>query len=306
MSVNPAVAALARPSGGLAMLAVDQREALRVMIADSTGRAATAVPDSELTHFKLAAAEHLSPLASALLVDRQFGWDAVVQADVLPRSCALIAAADRFLAGTTELVTDSVIDDSVDPATVREQGAKALKLLVIWRPDGDPDRRTAMVDDFVARCRAAGLVSIIEPVSRAPRSGGDWEPDAGILAAARELGGLGADIYKSEVPTHGRGTDREIEAACGALTEAIDGAWVVLSSGVTAERFPAAVALACRQGASGFLAGRAVWASVVGAGDLIWALRTTAAERLKRLCEIVDENVTAAGPRISPTSDPSN
>lgn len=293
MPVNRAVAVLARPSGGLAMLALDQREALRAMIADATGRAPAAVADAELTHFKLAAAEHLSPLASALLVDRQFGWDAVVDAQVVSPSCALIAAADRFMSGATEHVADSVIDDSADPATLRRQGAKALKLLVVWRPDGEPVRRTAMVLDFVSRCRAAGLVSIIEPVSRAPRSGGAWDRDAGILAAARELGGLGADIYKSEVPTYGHGADRDIEAACAALTEAIDGAWVVLSSGVIAERFPETVALACRQGASGFLAGRAIWASVVGERDLSTALRTTAAERLSRLCEVVDENITA-------------
>lgn len=298
MSTNPAITVLGRPGGGLAMLALDQREALRVMIADASGRVAAAVPDSELTRFKLAAAEHLSPLASALLVDRQFGWDAVVNAGVVPPSCALIAAADRFVPGATEFVADSVIDESVDPATVRQQGAMALKLLVVWRPDGEPARRTAMVEDFVARCRAAGLVSIVEPVSRAPLSGGAWDADAGILAAARELGGLGADVYKSEVPTHGRGTDREIEAACAALTEAIDGPWVVLSSGVTAERFPETVALACRQGASGFLAGRAVWASVVGDPDLTGALRTTATERLKRLCDVVDQNITATGSSV--------
>lgn len=292
MSVNPAITVLARPSGGLAMLAVDQREALRAMIAESTGRALNTVPDLELTRFKLAAAEHLSPLASALLVDRQFGWDAVVNADVVAPSCALIAAADKFVPGATEFVADSVIDESVDPATVRQQGAKALKLLVVWRPDGEPASRKAMVEDFVTRCRAAGLISIIEPVSRAPHSGGAWDVDGGILAAARELGGLGADIYKSEVPTHGLGTDCEIEAACAALTDAIDGAWVVLSSGVAAERFPETVALACRQGASGFLAGRAIWASVVAERDLTGALRTTAADRLKRLCGVVDENIT--------------
>jgi len=289
VSLSSAVCALARPSGGLAMLAVDQREALRAMTAQATGRSTAQVPDQELTDFKVAVARHLSGLASALLVDAQFGWDAVVRSGVVAPSCALIAAADHFVPGVDEFVVDAVIDEDVDPARVREQGAQALKLLVLWRPDADPAPRIAMVTDFVNRCKTAGLVSIIEPVSRTPLGGGDWNADTGILAAARELGGLGADIYKSEVPTHGRSSDREVEAGCAALTEAVDGPWVVLSSGVDPERFPGAVALACRQGASGFLAGRAVWASVVGSPDLADALDTIAADRLRRLCDVVDD-----------------
>jgi sulfofructosephosphate aldolase len=299
MPLSPAIAALARPSGGLAMLAVDQREALRAMIAEATGQSPSAIADQRLTDFKVAVAEHLSPYASALLVEAQFGWDAVVNAAVVAPSCALIAAADKLIPGKTEFVGDSVIDETVDPAVVRAQGAKALKLLVVWRPDGDARQRITMVEDFVARCRAAGLASIIEPVSRAPLSGGEWDADAGILAAARELGRLGADIYKSEVPTHGRGSDRDVEAGCAAITEAVDGAWVVLSSGVDANRFPEAVALACKQGASGFLAGRAVWASVVGHADLPTALRTVAADRLRRLCDVVDNALAARGADVA-------
>ncbi len=295
MSLPSAVSALARPSGGLAMLAVDQREALRAMAAQATGRSTAHVPDQELTDFKVAVARHLSGLASALLVDAQFGWDAVVRSGVVAPSCALIAAADHFMPGVDELVADAVIDENVDPARVREQGAQALKLLVIWRPDADPAPRVAMVTDFVNRCRTAGLLSIIEPVSRAPLGGGEWDVDAGILAAARELGGLGADIYKSEVPTHGRGANQEVETGCAAVTEAVDGPWVVLSSGVDAERFPEAVALACRQGASGFLAGRAVWASVVGSPDLAGALDTVASDRLRRLCDVVDDAMASRG-----------
>jgi len=293
MLASPSVDCLARPSGGLAMLAVDQRESLRAMISDATGQPPASIPDSRLTDFKVAVAEYLSPLASALLVDVQFGWDAVVRAEVTAPSCALIAAADKFIPSATEFVADAVIDEAIDPTVVRAQGAKALKLLVIWRPDGIAARRTAMVADFVQRSHAAGLVSIIEPVSRGPLAGGERDSDAGILAAARELGRLAADVYKAEVPTHGLGSDRDVEAGCAAITEAVEGPWVVLSSGVDADRFPRTVALACRQGASGFLAGPAVWASVVGHPVLPTALRTTATDRLRRLSDVVDDAVSS-------------
>jgi sulfofructosephosphate aldolase len=41
-------------------------------------------------------------------------------------------------------------------------------------------------------------------------------------------------------------------------------------------------------GASGFLAGRAVWADIVGAADIPKALREVSIPRLEQLAEIVD------------------
>ena len=288
MTARPALKRLARPSGGFAMLAVDQREALRAMIAERTG---SPVPDADVTAFKVAAARALTPHASAVLVDPQFGWDAVLAAGAVDPSCALIAAADHFVPGETEFVRDATIDEALDLDALARQGAVALKLLVVWRPDGERERRVAMVEDFVARCERRGLVSIIEPVSRAPLAGGEFDADAGILAAAQELGGLGADVYKTEVPTHGTGSDSEIREGCRRIDDLVDGDWVVLSSGVAAGRFPDAVRLACEAGASGFLAGRAVWASVVGSPRLEEDLEQVAVPALQRLVQVVDDTV---------------
>lgn len=295
-----ATQALRRESGAFAMLAVDQREALRLMFAgdaapeaDGSVPAAVlgAVPDSILTDFKLEATRVLSPYASAVLLDRQFVWDAAIERGVIADTCAPIIAADRFVPGNGEVVTDQVIDESVDYAEARRQGAVAAKLLVIWREDEPASTRIAMVEDFIARCRAAGLISIIEPVCKAPRRGGEWDWNAGVLAAAQELGSLGADLYKAEVPLKGAGTDDELLDACGRLDAAISSPWVVLSSGVPADDFPRAVELACRAGASGFLAGRAVWRACVGAEDVTAALETDAVPRLQRLVDVVDRVV---------------
>jgi sulfofructosephosphate aldolase len=61
----------------------------------------------------------------------------------------------------------------------------------------------------------------------------------------------------------------------------------VLSSGVSIEDYPAAVEAACRGGASGFLAGRAVWRDALVA-DPEPVLRERAVPRLQRLADIVD------------------
>lgn len=276
---------LARPSGAFAMLAIDQRESMRAMFAE---RQQHPVTDLQLTRFKLAVLKALSPLASAVLIDRQFGWQAALDARVVSSGSALIAAADQFSSSPDEIVSTACIDESVDPGQLKNEGALALKLLVIWRPDESPDARQEMVYDFVRRCKRAGLLSIIEPVSKKARDGRSWDLNDGIYAAAEELGDMGADLYKAEVPLKGQGGERAVRDACARLTSSINGPWVVLSSGVDPDDFPKAVEWACREGASGFLAGRAVWRNVIGSSDVDQSLAQDAVGRLTRLCEIVD------------------
>lgn len=279
---------LTRPSGAFAMLAIDQRESMRAMFGEYQ---MTPVSDQQLTEFKLAALRALSPLASAVLIDRQFAWRQAIDQQAVAPSCGLIAAADEFIPSAHEIVSDVVIDEKIDPLAVKADGALALKLLVLWRPDESAEIRKEMVRDFIGRCRQAGLLSIIEPVSRKPRDARPWDTNEGIQAAAEELGHLGADLYKAEVPLHGRGGERAVREASARLNRTIQGPWVVLSSGVSPDDFPQAVEWACREGASGFLAGRAVWRNVIGSSDIPRALIDDAAVRLQRLCDVVDRVV---------------
>lgn len=284
------LSALQRPSGGYAMLAVDQREAMRNMFAEHTDQPVT---DQDLQDFKVAATRILTPFASAVLVDKQFAFDAVVDAAAVAPGCGLISSADHFESAHGELVGEVSIDVAVDPAVARAQGAVAMKLLVLWREDQPEGPRIEMVERFVDRARSAGLVSIVEPVARRRADGKPGDTEAGVLAAARELGSLGADLYKAEVPLKGQGEDDEIRRRSAQLTEAITGPWVVLSSGVPQDRFPDAVRLAMSEGADGFLAGRAVWSGCIGTPDVEQSLRTDAVARLQALGALVDEQMAA-------------
>lgn len=284
------LAELQRPSGGYAMLAVDQREALRTMMAEHS---AEPVSDQQVQDFKVAATEILSPHASAVLVDRQFAWDAVVEQGVVASSCALISSADHFESAHGETVGRVTIDRQQSPEKVAEQGAVAMKLLVLWRPDEPPGGRIEMVQEFVARCHGAGLLAIIEPMSRPRSDGQPSDPEAGVLAAAKELGSLGADLYKAEVPHKAKAPAADIRAAAAQITAAVASPWVVLSSGVAEADFPAAVRLCMAEGADGFLAGRAVWASSLAAPDRLEDLRTKAVGRLRALGDLVDTALEA-------------
>ena len=80
------LAKISRPSGALAMVAVDQREALRGMFANHQSEP---VSDSQLTQFKVDVARELTPYASALLVDQEFGIDAIVEQKAIALQFAL-------------------------------------------------------------------------------------------------------------------------------------------------------------------------------------------------------------------------
>jgi sulfofructosephosphate aldolase len=133
----------------------------------------------------------------------------------------------------------------------------------------------------VALAREHGLLSVLEGIVRAD------DREAAIVEAAAELSSVGPSLYKVEVPFRGRG---DVEAGCRAIDAVVDVPWVVLSNGVELEDFPAAVEAACKAGASGFLAGRAVWSDLVNAEDPAPLLRERAVPRLQRLSAIVDEH----------------
>ena len=211
---------ITRPSGGFAMLAVDQREAMRLMFA--AAGAPVPVTDQHLTDFKVNAAKILSPYASAILVDQQFCYRQIVEQQAVAKSCAMIVAADEFIPGNGIPVDSVVIDKNVDAQAVKRDGGKALKLLVLWRSDEDPQQRLEMVKAFNTLCHSNGLLSIIEPVVRPPRRGAAFTREQAIIDAARELGDSGADLYKVEMPLFGKGTQQELLAASQKLNAEIN------------------------------------------------------------------------------------
>lgn len=277
---------IARQSGGFAMLAIDQREALRLMFESKFQRP---IPDQELTDFKVQAAKILSPYASAVLVDNQFSYKQVVAEQAISSSSSMIVAKDRFIPGNGIPVDQVCIDDEVNAEEVKKNGGKALKLLVLWREDEDKEQRMEMVKNFNDICHKSGLISIIEPVVRPPRVGDKFDREAAIIAAAKELGDSGADLYKGEMPLCGKGDYSTLLNATKKLNEHINMPWVILSSGVLPTLFPRAVRIAMKAGASGFLAGRAVWSSIVGLPDTELMLKDISVPILQNLGNIVDE-----------------
>jgi tagatose 1,6-diphosphate aldolase len=91
----------------------------------------------------------------------------------------------------------------------------------------------------------------------------------GIIDSAVEANGLGVTMLKVEFPGYvGTADGRErAAAACAELDASIDVPWVILSAGVGYDDFKVQVEIACRAGASGYLAGRSLWRDAVSTHD---------------------------------------
>ena len=271
--------ALARDSGTFLMVAMDQRESLRTMLSQHHEDA----DDERMVRFKLAVARELGPFASGFLIDRHYAYGEIVRERLLPESCGLILAADALEQPPGGIVEDTALDTGVE--NVLDPSVVALKLLVIWRDDDRRAERAEMSRRFAELAHSQGLLAVLEPVVRGPDG---FDREAAIVAAGRDLGGTGCDLYKCEVPTHGAGEPDEITAWSQKIDAAVPCPWVVLSQGVDPARYPAAVEAACKGGASGMLAGRAVWTATLTADDPTELLREHSVPRLQELGRIVD------------------
>jgi sulfofructosephosphate aldolase len=275
--------ALARESGTFLMVAMDQRESLRTMLAEH-GLPST---DDRLAAFKVAVARELSPHASALLVDSEYGWfDRIVDEHLVAPECGLIMAVDALDQAPGQIVEDTSLDRGVDVAAAAARGVVALKLLVIWRDDEHRTERVEMSQAFAELAHAHGLLAVLEPVVRVP----EQMREEAIVEAAGELSVTGCDLYKCQVPLGGKGDPAEITRWAREIDAATVCPWVVLSQGVDPVDFPAAVEAACKGGASGMLAGRAVWTATLAAEDPGELLRSHSVPRLAELGAIVDRH----------------
>jgi sulfofructosephosphate aldolase len=252
---------IARENGTYAMVAMDQRESLRTMFREHGHDDS----DARMRMFKTAVARELAPHASGFLIEPQFVEDV---RPYVPRG--LILAVDLLDQERGGIVEDTRLDEV---ETVPDR-VEALKLLVIWRDDDRREERVEMCERFVALAERHGVLSVLEPVVR---------DDGQIAEAARELGATRPSLYKCQAPRRG-----DVVARCEEITDALPVPWVVLSQGVPREEFPQAVEDACKGGARGFLAGRALWTNTLAAEDPTELLRAQSVPRLQELIAIVD------------------
>lgn len=281
------------------MAAEDQRGSMRKMLNSADPKSVRA---TEMTEVKLDIARALSPYASAVLLDPEYGAAQAISTRALAGHCGLLVSLED---SDYEQVGDdrrAKILEGWGVEKIKRMGASAVKLLAYFRPDRGPG--TTYQRDLIARvaedCQKHDIPFVLETVGY-PVDGmkGDSPEYAAIkpeivIETARMLSGLGVDVYKAEFPADSKyeKDENKLLTLCKALDEACAVPWVVLSAGVDIEIFRDQVRLACQGGASGFLAGRAIWKDAVRlpAEERRTFLQTTGIENLRGLIEIAEQH----------------
>jgi len=290
----------AGPAGAFSVLAVDHRGPLRRALGKESPQGET---NEALTALKKDIVRQLSPATSAVLLDPETAAGQCVADGSMPGRTGLIVALDTGSTGDPlNRSTDLVENWSVEK-TVR-LGASAVKMLLYYHPEApEADERAMLVQRVAQDCARSDIPFFLEPLSCASDgSQGPLPPEQRrevVIETARRLVPLGVDILKAEFPV-----DVNIEPdqsvwrdACEELTDASDVPWVLLSAGVSYDIFLKQVRTACEAGASGVMAGRAVWKEAVTMDSLVrnTFLQSVGYERMRRLqslCEALGRPFT--------------
>lgn len=250
--------------------------------------------------FKRAIAKALSPAASAILVDPEFGLGEGIRAGALASRTGLIVSLEETGYGGTgrDRLSRLLVGWTVEKAM--RIGADAVKLLVYYHPKAaNAHAQRDLVMQVAENCQRLEMPLFLETLSFPPDEGStlnsNQKRDA-VIETARQLGSLGADVLKAEFPIDPvEQPDESVwESACRELTAASTIPWVLLSAGVSFQGFLRQTAVACAAGASGVMAGRAIWAEAtrLREGDRDKFLDTIALDRLGDVKQIVEEGAS--------------
>ena len=294
--------------GTFAVLAIDHRGPLRQALVRED---ASMDADQALVSLKRDVVRELSPDATAVLLDPETGLAPCIARSDLAGTTGLIVALDTGSTGDPMTLRTGLVEDWDVQRTVAV-GAAGAKLLVYYHPD---DRNATRTEDLVRTiglaCAEHDLPLYLEPLSYAPdQPGHALASDARrqvVIETARRLVPLGVDVLKAEFPLNvADEPDRNVwREACQELTAASAVPWVLLSAGVSYEVFLQQTRVACQAGASGIMAGRAVWSEAVTADRpaRVEFLRTTARERMARLAALSTALAVPFSARLDPPSE---
>jgi tagatose-1,6-bisphosphate aldolase len=280
------------PNGAIAVMALDQRQSLRHALRPD---APDAVPDEDMVNFKRQVIRTLAPLASAVLLDPEFGAAQCITSGALPGYTGLVIAAEATGYTGDPNARESRVLPGWSVTKAKRMGASAVKLLVHYHPDSPTAAQIeALVKQVAAECAAEELPIFLEPLSYsldpAAKKLSPEERHHVIVETARRLTLLGIDILKAEFPLDATAEPDEAAwfDACRELSQASQTPWVLLSAGVDFDAYLRQVTAACRAGASGVAAGRAVWkeATALTGEARTTFLNGTACQRMTRLTDL--------------------
>ncbi|WP_321433662.1 tagatose-bisphosphate aldolase [Trichococcus flocculiformis] len=302
-------------AGIIGALAIDQRGALKKMIAKYKDE----VNEKDIEDFKKIVSEELTPYATSILLDPEYGLPA---ANARAKNAGLLLAYEKTGYDTSE---PGRLPDSLNVWSVKrlkEAGADACKFLLYYDVDEDStinDRKKAYTERIGSECVAEGIPFFLELVSYDATI-----DDASSMEYAKvkphKVNDMmkefshpryNVDVLKVEVPVnmnYVEGFGEEVcytrEEALGYFkeqSEATELPFIFLSAGVSAAMFQETLRFAkeAKSTFNGVLCGRATWANGVEpfvtkgeAAAREW-LRTEGRKNMEELNEVLKETASS-------------
>lgn len=301
---------MADGGGRFKMLAVDQRPPIKKPIAAARGGAEA--PYDDVAGFKLMLIEELQADASAVLLDPHFA---------LPRGLSMLSPAKGMIVTLEDSIFRETeggrLSSEIDHWSVekiKRAGGDAVKVLAWYRPDAAAAVCRAQ-EDFARRIGAACVAYdipflfelLVYPLSGEAGQTTDYVEMAAkqadnVLESVRRFAAadFGVDVFKLESPVPasgiGDGEDRATQKLFDEMGSIASRPWVMLSAGAGMAEFEAVLKHAYRAGASGYLAGRAIWAEPFKAFPewkaIRAGLRGTSRPYMQRINRLTDASAT--------------
>ncbi|MDN4073025.1 tagatose-bisphosphate aldolase [Fictibacillus terranigra] len=318
---------LSDENGIIGALAIDQRGSLKKMIAAGSSNF---VGDEGIVRFKELVSEELTPYATSILLDPEYGLPA---AKVRHSDAGLLVAYEKtgYDAAAVGRLPDLLTEWSV--RRLKEAGADAIKFLLYYDVDEDEkinDYKHVYMERVGSECAAEDIPFFLEIVTYdakyddvASMEYAKAKPHK-VIEAMREFSKpqYKVDVLKVEVPvdmnfvggfTQGE-TAYSQEAAAAYFKEQSEATklpFIFLSAGVSAELFQQTLAFAKKSGSAfnGVLCGRATWKNGVAPfaenGEEVgraW-LKDTGKKNIQALNLVLKETATSWFNKVTGSAD---
>ncbi|HEN3172189.1 TPA: tagatose-bisphosphate aldolase [Streptococcus agalactiae] len=313
---------LSDENGIISALAFDQRGALKRLMAQYQEAEPTVAQMEEL---KVLVAEELTPYASSMLLDPEYGLPAT---KALDKNAGLLLAYEKtgYDTSSTKRLPDCL--DVWSAKRIKEQGADAVKFLLYYDVDSSEElnqQKQAYIERVGSECVAEDIPFFLEILAYdetiADASSAEYAKvkPRKVIEAMKVFSDsrFNIDVLKVEVPVNvkyvegfGDGevvhTKEEAAAFFKEQDEATKLPYIYLSAGVSAKLFQETLVFAHESGANfnGVLCGRATWAGSVkdyieqGEEAARQWLRTTGFKNIDELNKVLQKTATSWKERI--------
>jgi len=274
--------ALSNKAGIIAAAAMDQRGSLQKAIAGARGISNDQVTADMMTEFKVAVTKVLTPHASAILLDPEYGLPA---AKARSSNAGLLLAYEESGYDNTKPGRLPDLLPHVSVKRIVDWGADAVKILLYYTPSDDPqvnDIKHAFIERIGAECEAHQIPFFCEFVGYDPKGGDEKgfefakaKPQV-VIGSMQEFSKpqYKIDVLKVEVPINANYVEgssvykgqkaysrQEALAHFRRAAEVATKPFIYLSAGVSNAQFVESLNMAAEAGTdySGVLCGRATW-----------------------------------------------